>query len=188
MFLSFLEFVYREKFLHLYSMGVRSLLNFGYTACIWHLYGDLKRFEQAGLVMCPQSRDEWCRLFQIVCRHVTYQQSITPHIYSMQNARLVSQHPQILIWTSCLKAAFSYLMQELRLHDFPRDSLTQDGQFIEKSAFNSLLPTNPMGCLMLLDGYISFNNCTYHLYVDNSQHLQVSIVRSSINHISFSIT
>ncbi|KAF8333691.1 hypothetical protein F5887DRAFT_1259629 [Amanita rubescens] len=63
------------------------------------------------------------------------------------------------------QAAFCYLMQEHGLRDSPCDFMTQEGQFIDDFYDVYALPT----------GDISFSNCSCHLYVDDSQHLQVSI-------------
>ena len=146
-------------------------------ACVWLSYGDLKDLNQADSIGWDlESRDEWCQLFQMVCPHVTYQQSIN-HMGQYEDCQ-VSIISCANFDLNFFKAAFCYLMQEHGLRDSPCDFMTQEGQFIDDFYDVYALPT----------GDISFTNCSCHLYVDDSQHLQVSIVRSPINRIWFSIT
>lgn len=104
-----------------------------------------------------------------------------PHtkMYSTRNHWSVSQHRETSFWTSRPKAAFRFLMREYQLHDSASGFLIRDGQFIHNRSSEELY---------VLPISVPFSNCTCHLYVDNSQHLQVSIVRFPINHIWFSIT
>ncbi|KAF8674792.1 hypothetical protein AX14_005249 [Amanita brunnescens Koide BX004] len=79
-----------------------------------------------------------------------------------------------------LQGAFRYLMQELQLGHptHPTLQLTPEGQFLD---FISVQEPRQLYCMLPED--VDFDNCSCHLYMDNCQRLQVSIMRFLANRI-----